>query len=192
MRVIVGVIWMLVNIFNSAEVWHPWIGGYYAWLKSFYHFEPVFRGGYIQHPREIPVTLLSATPQQVTAADDKQAGPADCAAESKAAESKEAGICFWTHEQPHVQDKVVLGIDLDNNHFIGKGSVVRVQPENDGNWVCVKIDPEDAFAIRMAEQLCQIEHYRSDNKQYLDRTMSQDEAAQEWIAKYAALFSAHI
>lgn len=173
---------MLVNIFNSAEVWHPWIGGYYAWLKSFYHFEPVFRGGYIQHPREIPVTLLSATPQPQAAASATDCAPA----------GREAGICFWTCERPQVQDKVVLGIDLDNNHFIGKGSVVRVQPEKDGNWVCVKIDPEDAFAIRMAEQLCQIEHYRTDNKNYLDRTMSQDEAAQEWIAKYAALFSAHI
>lgn len=178
---------MLVNIFNSAEVWHPWIDGYYAWLKSFYHFEPVFRGGYIQHPREIPVTLLSATPPQPSAAADQSNGSAQCSTGHK-----EAGICFWTAEQPRVQDKVVLGIDLDNNHFIGKGSVVRVQPEKDGNWVCVQIDPEDAFAIRMAEQLCQIEHYRSDNKHYLDRTMSQDEAAQEWIAKYAALFSAHI
>lgn len=178
---------MLVNIFNSAEVWHPWIESYYSWLKSFYHFEPIFRSGYIQHPREIPVTLLSTTPHQPAAAQS----PISSAA-AFSPEHKEAGICFWTAEQPCVQDKVVLGIDLDNNHFIGKGSVVRVQPEHHGNWVCVQIDPEDAFAIRMAEQLCQIEHYRADNKQYLDRTMSQDEAAQEWIAKYAALFSAHI
>lgn len=186
MLVIVGVIWMLVNIFNSAEVWHPWIDSYYAWLKSFYHFEPVFRGGYIQHPREIPVTLISASACSEGSSD---ASLIDVAANQT---SKEAGICFWTSEHPQVQDKVVLGIDLDNNHFIGKGSVVRVQPEKEGSWVCVKIDPEDAFAIRMAEQLCQIEHYRADNKHYLDRTMSQDEAAQEWIAKYAALFSAHI
>lgn len=178
---------MLVNIFNSAEVWHPWIGGYYAWLKSFYHFEPVFRGGYIQHPREIPVTLLSATPAQASESQELTNSTQPCASDNK-----EAGICFWTSEQPRLQDKVVLGIDLDDNHFIGKGSVVRVQPEKEGSWVCVKIDPEDAFAIRMAEQLCQIEHYRSDNKHYLDRNMSQDEAAQEWIAKYAALFSAHI
>lgn len=189
MQVTVGVIWMLVNIFNSAEVWHPWIGGYYAWLKSFYHFEPVFRGGYIQHPREIPVTLLSATPGGQSKPD---ATCEDSTTDKSVLEGRDAGICFWTAEHPKVQDSVVLGIDVDNNHFIGRGSVVRVQPENDGNWVCVRINPEDAFAIRMAEQLCQIEHYRLDNKQYLDRNMSPDEAALEWISKYAAIFSAHI
>jgi hypothetical protein len=190
-QVAVGVIWMLANILNSAEVWHPWIDGYYAWLKSFYHFEPVFRGGYIQHPKEIPVTLLSTSSSDSPLDENKAAAAEPCDAK-KAAEGKEAGICFWTAEQPKVQDAVVLGIELDNSHFVGRGSVVRVQPENNGNWVCVKINPEDAFAIRMAEQLCQIEHYRLDNKQYLDRNMSPDEAAQEWINKYAAIFSAHI
>jgi hypothetical protein len=178
-QVTVGVIWMLVNVFNSAEVWHPWIGGYYAWLKSFYHFEPVFRAGFIQHPKEIPVTLLSSTSAQAQPEDQEREG-------------KTAGICFWTAEHPKVQDNVVLGIELENNRFIGKGRVVRVQAEQEGCWVCVKISREDEFAIRMAEQLCQIEHYRQDNKHYFDRNMTSDEAAQEWISKYAALFSAHI
>lgn len=169
---------MLVNVFNSAEVWHPWIGGYYAWLKSFYHFEPVLRSGFIQHPKEIPVTFLSTSTKKEEHKEIR--------------EGKDAGICFWTVEKPELDAQVVLGIDLDSNHFIGRGSVVRVQPENDGCWVCVKISPEDAFTIRMAEQLCQIEHYRLDNKQYFDRNMTADEAAQEWIAKYAAQFSAHI
>jgi hypothetical protein len=172
---------MLVNVFNSAEVWHPWIGGYFTWLKSFYHFEPVFRGGYIQHPKEIPVTLLTATAKEETKI-----------VKETQKESKDAGICFWTAEKPEIDTQVVLGIDLYNNHFIGRGCVVRVQAENDGCWVCVKISPEDTFTIRMAEQLCQIEHYRLDNKQYFDRNMTSDEAAQEWITKYAALFSAHI
>jgi hypothetical protein len=168
---------MLVDVFKSAEVWHPWIGSYYAWLKSFYHFEPVIRSGFIQHPKEIPVQLVSTAPS----------------AEVKAPiEGKEAGICFWTEQKPNLRDEVVLGIDLENNHFIGRGSVVRVQAEPNGCWVCVKISPDDAFTMRMAEQLCQIEHYRLDNKHYFDRNMTPDEAASEWIAKYAAIFSAHI
>lgn len=50
------------------------------------------------------------------------------------------------------------------------------------------IDQEDAFRVRMVEQLCHIEHYKRQVKATEGRTISGQTAAFEWIAKHAAQF----
>ncbi|MDY6992513.1 MAG: hypothetical protein SVR94_07890 [Pseudomonadota bacterium] len=45
----------------------------------------------------------------------------------------------------------------------------------------------DAFRSRMLEQVCQIEKYRQSLEQQ-GRTISIEEAAMEWISRYAAEF----
>jgi hypothetical protein len=50
------------------------------------------------------------------------------------------------------------------------------------------LDAEDAFLARMVEQVCYIEDYRKSIARLEGRTLSSEEAAHEWIAKYAAKF----
>lgn len=50
------------------------------------------------------------------------------------------------------------------------------------------LDAEDAFRTRMVEQLCHIEDYRRAVQRTEGRDMDMDEAAVEWIEKYAAHF----
>ena len=50
------------------------------------------------------------------------------------------------------------------------------------------IDAEDAFRARMVEQVCHIEKYKRDVFRDEGRELTTEEAAQEWIAKYAAEF----
>jgi hypothetical protein len=50
------------------------------------------------------------------------------------------------------------------------------------------LDAEDAFRTRMVEQLCHIEDYRRAVQRTEGRDMDMDEAAAEWIEKYAAHF----
>ena len=50
------------------------------------------------------------------------------------------------------------------------------------------LDAEDAFLARMVEQVCYIEDYRRFVLMHEGRELSQEEAASEWIAKYAAQF----
>ncbi len=50
------------------------------------------------------------------------------------------------------------------------------------------LDAEDAFRARMVEQLCHIEDYRRSIYRTQGRELSLDEAAQEWIEKYADTF----
>jgi hypothetical protein len=50
------------------------------------------------------------------------------------------------------------------------------------------LDPEDAFVGKMVEQVCHIENYRKVVHEIDGRHLTAEEAAAEWIAKYAAQF----
>jgi PilZ domain len=50
------------------------------------------------------------------------------------------------------------------------------------------IDSEEAFRVRMVEQICHIESYRRDVEQRDGRQLTSEEAAKEWISRYAASF----
>jgi hypothetical protein len=50
------------------------------------------------------------------------------------------------------------------------------------------LDPEDAFRGRMVEQLCYIENYKKTVFQTEGRLLTAEEAAMEWIGKYASEF----
>jgi hypothetical protein len=50
------------------------------------------------------------------------------------------------------------------------------------------LEVEDAFRARMVEQVCYIETYRQDVLRTEGRSLSSEEAAMEWIGRYAADF----
>ena len=50
------------------------------------------------------------------------------------------------------------------------------------------LDPDDAFRMRMVEQVCYIQQYTNDVAKQEDRHLTREEAAVEWIAKYAGEF----
>ena len=50
------------------------------------------------------------------------------------------------------------------------------------------LDPEDAFRARMVEQVCYIENYKKVVYQTEGRLLTTEEAAMEWIGKYASQF----
>lgn len=52
------------------------------------------------------------------------------------------------------------------------------------------LDRNDAFMARMVEQVCQIENYQKEVYRAEGRILTPDEAATEWIGKFAAHFPA--
>lgn len=50
------------------------------------------------------------------------------------------------------------------------------------------LDQDDAFRTRMVEQICHIENYRNNVSLAEGRQLSMEEAATEWIDKFAAQF----
>ena len=49
-------------------------------------------------------------------------------------------------------------------------------------------NPDEAFKVRMVEQICHIEHYRKEVLASEDRRLTSQEAATEWIGKYSSKF----
>lgn len=69
------------------------------------------------------------------------------------------------------------------------GQVRWCLPRNPGYLVGIGIPAgDDVYALRQLEQLCHIENYRERVEREEGRHLAADEAADEWIAAYAAHF----
>jgi hypothetical protein len=107
--------------------------------------------------------------------------------------------------QTHLRNVSVGGLACESDVCLDQGTIVGVrialvEPvfEAAGRVVWCRIqanafevgiqfvNPEDVFAARMVEQICQIEHYKKEVREKEGRHLSAEEAASEWIAKYAA------
>jgi hypothetical protein len=63
--------------------------------------------------------------------------------------------------------------------------------KNEGGRYAVGVDFLDAdaaFRVRMVEQICHIENYRRDVEVQEGRKLTTEEAAREWIKRYASSF----
>jgi hypothetical protein len=63
--------------------------------------------------------------------------------------------------------------------------------KNEGGQYAVGVqflDADVAFRVRMVEQICHIENYRRDVEIQDGRKLTTEEAAKEWIKKYASSF----
>ncbi|SRR5579875_2831748 len=73
--------------------------------------------------------------------------------------------------------------------FTTKARVVWCNTHKDGFEMGVEfLDSKDAYRARMAEQVCYIENYKKAVYQTEGRLLTADEAAMEWIGKYASQF----
>lgn len=79
---------------------------------------------------------------------------------------------------------------LDQQHSL-TGRVVWSRKHGQGYEVGLQFDdPDQLYCLRMIEQVCHIEHYRSEVAQLEGRQLSSEEAATEWIARFASEFPA--
>ena len=71
--------------------------------------------------------------------------------------------------------------------FEAKARVAWCKPHDDGFEYGVEfLNQEEAYMARMVEQVCHIENYQNAVSRTEGRQLSTEEAAQEWIAKFAA------
>jgi len=54
------------------------------------------------------------------------------------------------------------------------------------------LNPDDVYVARMVEQVCHIAEYRHRVQKVESRLMSLEQAAREWISKYAAKFPKYL
>ena len=101
------------------------------------------------------------------------------------------GLAFMSQTPLEVLQRVRICIPLlpQDNHLVG--NVVWCEKHTRGYEVGIEFEKSrDVFRLRMIEQICHIEHYRKEVERLEGRMLTSQEAAGEWIPKYAGDFPA--
>ncbi len=130
---------------------------------------------YIRHPFSIPIKYKTGD-NGLIHDDDMQ-------------NISQGGLRFQSNEPVAKGAEIVIKISVKVPPFEASGVVTWCSHEGDHYEVGVMFDsPTMEFAMRMVEQVCYIEQYRRDVEKYENRSMSTEEAAREWVKKYAKDF----
>ena len=103
------------------------------------------------------------------------------------------GLAFISPNSLSVLDRVRVSISILERDCELIGNVVWCEKSDTDSGYEIGIEFEksrDVFRLRMIEQICHIEHYRGEVLRIEGRELSTQEAASEWIPKYAGDFPA--
>jgi hypothetical protein len=99
------------------------------------------------------------------------------------------GLAFTVKECLPLDQVIELRIPTVDPPFEAHARVAWCKPEGNNYLVGVQfLDSTDAFQSRMVQQVCAIEQYRQEVAAKEGRKLSSQEAASEWIRKYAGRF----
>ncbi len=129
---------------------------------------------YIRHPSEIPIQILLAGEPHNHRMKNISLG----------------GLCVETSHCLPDGTEVIIRIPLLMPQFSATGQVrwCHYRSREDALLGICFGDRETAFAVRMVEQVCHIESYRQQASRQSGVNYSSEEAAIEWIARYAQHF----
>jgi len=140
---------------------------------------------YIRHPSDMPI--------------DFQINENEAPIAQRMRDVSLGGLCF-TADRPmqrgtHIRINIPVVIQgaVESGgmpkSFEADGVVAWCKKEGQSYAVGVQFaDQSTQFGLRMVEQVCHIEHYRYDVLQEQGRVLSSEEAAREWVERYAAEF----
>ena len=101
----------------------------------------------------------------------------------------EGGVCFVTEVALDPGQSIRLTIPLLGESYQIDGMVAWCRRSHSSYEVGVRFrSPQDRFSARMVEQLCYIEDYRQQVAREEGRRLTSEEAATEWIERYAEHF----
>ena len=87
---------------------------------------------------------------------------------------------------------LILRIPVDGKSFEMKAQVKWCEACGSGKGFYVGVqfsNKSQAFSARMVEQICHIEHYKKKIKKEEGRILSSEQAAAEWIERFAEKFA---
>jgi len=101
------------------------------------------------------------------------------------------GLSFISAQAIKVGQKASVCIPVLKQDNCLSGTVIWCEKSKNGYEIGVEFEgSKDIFRLRMIEQICHIEHYRKEVKLVEGRELSSEEAATEWIKRYAGDFPA--
>ena len=130
----------------------------------------------MRHPTEIPIEICRV-----------QEPPAYHWRQMK--NVSQGGLAFICTTDWQPGTSISIRLPLIKPPFEANGKVIWCRKRQHYFEVGVAfLEPDDAFTVRMIEQLCQIEMYRK-RQEGEGRQLTAEEAAMEWINRYAEDFS---
>ena len=101
------------------------------------------------------------------------------------------GLAFVSAKPLEVLQRVRVSIPVLNQDNHLNGNVVWCEKSGKGYEIGIEFEnSRDVYRLRMIEQICHIEHYRKEVERLEGRELSSQEAAREWISRYAGDFPA--
>lgn len=130
---------------------------------------------YIRHPSTIPISF-NVTHEE---------------GETQVKDVGEGGLCFVCQSPIATGEHIHLIISCLQPNFDADG-VVRWCKQEGNNYLVGVAFQESlvAYSVRMIEQICHIENYRKLVKKEQGIKLSSEQAAKQWIKKYAHTFPA--
>lgn len=130
---------------------------------------------FIRHPADIPIEIHTA--------EETLPGRQQLSNVSLGGLCCESAIPVDAGKQVHVR------VPFVHPAFETQGKVMWCRKQQDRWEIGIQfLSDKDAFRARMVEQICHIEQYRKEVRRREGRVLSGDEAAREWIGKFAAEF----
>lgn len=139
-------------------------------------YRPMPDRRYIRHPVEVPIEV------EVARAQDRR--------HERLRNVGAGGLCFHAKDPLDSATRVRIRIPAVDPSFEVEGWVVWCNPADRGFDIGVEISQSaDDYRLRMVEQLSHIENYRRLVEKRDGRRMSAEQAAREWISRYADEFA---
>ena len=99
------------------------------------------------------------------------------------------GLSFTSKAPLEPGAMIFLTLPITHGEVESRGRVAWCHQIDTGYEVGVEfMDAGDFYTVRMVEQVCHIEHYKEEALAQQGRELSCQQAAEEWIEKYAADF----
>lgn len=133
---------------------------------------------FLRHPLDVPLRC-----KIVTTAGDENAGLRNIS---------DGGAAFFSTRKYRKGQAVEMTFPVFKNCPVIRGKIVWSQPDKDTPGHHVNgiryADARDKKVNRIIEQICHIMSYRVMQEHLTGKVLSAEEAAKEWIAKYADSF----
>ena len=136
---------------------------------------PPIERRFIRHPSRMPIRF------------DLQGDRTCC--DERLCNVSEGGLCFVTKVMLDTGLAIRVTIPVLGEQFAADGIVAWCRSVGRGYEVGVRfVSQQDRFSVRMVEQLCYIEDYRRQVEREEGRHLTSEQAAEEWIERFADRF----
>lgn len=147
---------------------------------------------YIRHPSDIPIQIDLTTEKNMqgkAASEAVSAETSDQTQGQQLSNISHGGLAFNAERPLETGAVITLKISSVQPAFEAEGLVTHCSREGQHYVIGIEFISKDSlFVARMVEQVCHIEHYKRAIAEKEGRHLSGEEAAKEWIERYAASF----